>query len=1149
MALLFYLGASGSGKSYKLYKDINEAALKERDKNFLFIVPDQFTMQAQIDLVKASPNGGIMNVDVLSFSRLAYRIFEETGYGSETVLDDTGKSLVLRVLANKIAPDMPILGRNLNKIGYIHEIKSIISEFKQYGIDETRLDELIAKTESRALLNMKLKDIKVIYKEFNDYIRDEFITKEETMTLLTEAVGHSNIIKGSVVVFDGFTGFTPVQYRLIQRLLELTDKVIVSVTIDINADPYHINSEQELFYLSKKTIKDLQRISEGLNLKKLPDIICDHSFRFDEGSELSHLEKNIFRYPIRSYQGENKAIHITECETIKDEINNTCSQIKELVYSGKYAYRDIAVVCGDLSAYSDDFKEALSDFDIPFFIDQNEKLLLNPFVEYVRSALNIVRDNFSYDSVFHFLRCGIAPFESHDIDIFDNYVLSCGIRGRKKYSEVFSLIPESAKSKDEKISDEDIEKLNKLNEIRQNFADLLSPLVNAKGTATGYCEALMDFLEKADVSENLSRYQERFLESKLLRKAGEYSRIYGMITDLIAEIKTLLKDEEMDISEFIGIFEAGVDEMDIGSIPEGIDRVVIGDIIRSRISGIKVLFLMGANDGNIPKSNSKGGIISDMDREFLKEINEESGIELSPTPREQIYTQRLYLYINLTKPSERLYVSYADMSRDGKALKESYIIMLLKKLFPGISIERNDVKAEDGLNISGLREGILKYAEYIGEYAQDGFNDEGRKKELMLLRRLLRENPESTEIAAKLTDTAFFEYKSKNISPETAVKLYGAIIKCSISRLEMFARCEYAHFLRYGMGLKEREEFDFETRDLGNIYHYTLKGFASRLEREGLTFADFNDEDGRRLIDETVKEVSVQYGSGILYSTFRNEYMVRKITDIMLRSVVTLRDQLKSGLFLPEGYEKSFEYEINLNEEEKMLVRGQIDRLDIYRDDDTVYIKIVDFKSGKKDIELDSLLYGLQLQMPVYMINASKLMMDKYPSLTPKMAAMLYYHIDDPYVRVKDENDKDEINEKIMDELVPAGLVNSDVGVIKNLDTAFPTGPESYKSKAIPVSVNRDGSFSSGAKVIADDEFNELTTYVSCYVKETAQRIKDGNMAVNPYRKGDKNACEYCDYKSICGFDENIPGFKMRELKSLKRDEALEAIKEKNEVH
>lgn len=320
MALQFYFGASGAGKSKQLHRDIIDASLEHPEINYLLIVPDQFTMQTQMDLVVEHPNHAIMNIDVLSFGRLTHRILEEVGAVQMPVLDDTGKSLVLRKVSQKEKDRLTVMGSHLHKIGYIHEVKSAISEFMQYGIGIRELEELTDCAKSRGALYYKLQDLGILYQAFQEYIRTRFITTEETLDRLREALPKSDIIRQSVIAFDGFTGFTPIQNRVIQELMRLTKRVIISLTIDERENPYRLEGEQKLFYLTQKTVADLRRLMEEVEVTEEKAVWCKERFggqlpRFTGNPELAHLEHNLFRYPAAPYEKEAEHIHLLEAST------------------------------------------------------------------------------------------------------------------------------------------------------------------------------------------------------------------------------------------------------------------------------------------------------------------------------------------------------------------------------------------------------------------------------------------------------------------------------------------------------------------------------------------------------------------------------------------------------------------------------------------------------------------------------------------------------------------------------------------------------------------------------------------------------------------------------------------------------------------
>ena len=665
MSLRFYFGPSGSGKSHRIYEEIMQRAAQEPGRNFLIIVPDQFTMQTQKDLVMRSDRGGILNIDVLSFGRLSHRILEEVGTKEMPVLDDTGKSLVLQKIAADLKEQLPAMGSLLHKQGYIHEVKSAISEFMQYGISTQDMDKLIASAEKRGALAMKLRDLKTLYRGFQDYIRDHFITTEETLDVLRRSLVKSKILPDSVVVFDGFTGFTPIQNRLIQELMRVCEETIVTVTIGEEEDPYQMDGEQKLFHLSKKTVADLVKLAVEAEVTRGEDVFVKGGpNRFAEAPALCYLEQNLFRYQYEPYTEKQHEIHMFEALSPREEVHQTALYIRKLIREEGLTYRDIAVVIGDLEGYASYVETEFGQLEIPCFLDRTRGIVLNPMIEYIKSALQLYIRDFSYDTVFHFLRSGMADISREEIDELENYVIRTGARGYRTYSRLFTRKTEEMQQgsgqEDTERAEETMERLNR---IRQQFTDTVEILHMAPRAKAGeYVDHLYDFLEQNQVQQKLLNYQQRFEQEGDLAKAREYAQIYRLVMDLLDQIYELLGEEEISLQEFADILEAGFGEITVGTIPQNVDRIVVGDMERTRLKQVKVLFFLGVNDGNIPKNASKGGIISDMDREFLIE----SGTEMAPSPRQQMYIQRLYLYLNMTKPSERLYLSYAKVNSDGK---------------------------------------------------------------------------------------------------------------------------------------------------------------------------------------------------------------------------------------------------------------------------------------------------------------------------------------------------------------------------------------------------------------------------------------------------------------------------------------------------
>lgn len=1137
MSLRFCFGPSGSGKSHRIYEEIMQRAAEEPGRNFLIIVPDQFTMQTQKDLVMRSDRDGILNIDVLSFGRLSHRILEEVGTKEMPVLDDTGKSLVLQKVAADLKEQLPAMGSLLHKQGYIHEVKSAISEFMQYGISTQDMDKLITNAQKRGALAMKLKDLKTLYRGFQDYIRDHFITTEETLDVLRRSLSKSKILKGSVVVFDGFTGFTPIQNRLIQELMRVCAETIVTVTIGVGEDPYKMDGEQKLFHLSKKTVADLEKLAAEAEVERGEDLFVKGGpNRFAKAPALHYLEQNLFRYQYESYAGEQQEIHMFEALSPREEVHQTALYIRHLIREQGMTYRDIAVVIGDLEGYASYVETEFGQLEIPCFLDRTRGIVLNPMIEYIKSALQLYIKDFSYDTVFHFLRSGMADISREEIDELENYVIRTGARGYRTYSRLFTRRTEELQGNAEGSEQAEEKTMERLNRIRQQFMDAVEILhMGSQEKAGDYVSHLYDFLEQNQVQQKLLNYQQQFEKEGDLSRAREYAQIYRLVMDLLDQVYELLGEEEISRQEFADILEAGFGEITVGTIPQNVDRIVVGDMERTRLKQVKVLFFLGVNDGSIPKNASKGGIISDMDREFLIE----SGTEMAPSPRQQMYIQRLYLYLNMTKPSEQLYLSYAKVNSEGKGIRPSYLIDTVRKLFPAMSVEypQNRSRLEQ---IEGRQEGARYLAEELREYVEGTLPEEERQ-DFYLMYRAYEADAAGRDL---LTRAAFRRYRESGLSRIVARALYGQQLENSVSRLETYAACACRHFLQYGLSLQEREEFGFEASDMGTVYHAVLENFAGKLAESNLTWWDFTEDFAAKAVKESVEAYAATYGETVLYSSARNEYAITRMSRILTRTVLTLQKHLKQGSFQPDDYELSFRFaedldsiHVDLSEDEKMHLQGRIDRIDVSEDAEHVYVKVIDYKSGNRKFDLAALYYGLQLQLVVYMNAAMEMESRKHPDKEIVPAALLYYHIDDPTIETPVELTDEQINEQILAKLRMNGVVNSDPGVVERLDRYMQD-----KSVVIPVEKKKDGSFSARSGVLSREEMQLISSYVDAKIRSIGREILDGKIAANPYEKGNEEACTYCAYKKVCGFDGSIPGYEKRQLEDLDKQALMQRM-------
>ena len=1128
MSIRFVCGPSGSGKSTYIQQKIINESLSDPGRKYLLIVPDQFTMQMQKRMIELHPHHAFSNIEILSFSRLSHRILEETG-GDAPVLDDTGKSLIIRRISGEVKPELTVMSGKLDRIGFIHEVKSAISEFLQYGIDPDKLHELTERITDRPALAHKLRDLEVIYRAFMAYKEGAYVTREETLDIVRRNLHRSSLVCGSVLAFDGFTGFTPIQERVIQELMVLADRVYFTFTCEDGADPHVRIAEEDMFHLSWRSVDRLSRQADEAGVTEEDPVtlsLMGHgNTEVDitqiKPADLAHLERHLFRYPMQSYPEKPEHIRIYRASGISEEINDTFQRIKALISERGYRYRDIAIVTGDMGSYADGIARTASSLGIPVYMDYSRSVLMSPFIEAILSAIDVLKSDYSSESVIRHMRTGFGPLSSEETDELENFLLRTGIRGRHGYERIWT--DSSAKFGESDVDAAGrVERSARMNSMRERVLNHFSGLHNTSDTIESCCRSLYEFMASAGMYEKLARSAAEFRASGDHTRAMQYEQVYARVCDLLDQIVTLTGETEADTDEFRHILEAGLGEIRLGVIPGESDQVMVGDIVRTRLESVKVLFLLGANDDNIPGSVSTGGLISDPDRDYLSGME---GIELAPTPREQIFTQRLYLYMNMAKPSDGLIVSYCAADEKGTAIHPSYLIHVLCKLFPAVTHARSvDTHTVDGRTAPADRQSVAYVcADLMREYAGGRLDDEDMAR-LASLCGVMEERGDRDALRG-IRDMSTAHYVHTPLSADIAEGIYGSVMQTSVSRLERFAGCAYAHFLSYGLKLRERSEYSFESADMGELYHKAIEEFSNRVREEAPGWDGLSDADADAWVDEIMDRLIGTFGDTILISNNRNIAMSDRLKRIVKRSVDTIRYQVCAGEFIPAFFEQAFNEPRAYKDDEgaghNYRVTGKIDRVDICEKGSDKYLRIVDYKSGNKDFDIAALYHGLMMQLAVYMDTALKITGDTKP------AGMLYYHMSDPIVDADAATSEEEAKSLVRGELRMKGVVNSDPDIAKLMDRTLEAGT---RSDVVPLAYKKDNTPQSYSKAYTTEELELILQYAEHKMDELTSRIMSGDIDVHPaYMKKADPPCKWCDYASVCHAASGIPGYSSSE--------------------
>ncbi len=1123
MSLTFITGGAGSGKSTWLFRRISREAAENPNKKYLILVPDQFTLETQKTMVELG-GGGILNVDVLSFHRLAYRAFEEVPALRRTVLEDMGKMMLLRKVFAEQKKNLKYFKRGVYRPGFLDECKSLLSEFLQYDISAEDLESF---AEEESLMSYKLQDLQLIYRAFQEKMGDSYMTAEELIPQLTNVVSSLPSLRDCVIALDGFTGFTPTQYELLESLLGICEKMYVTVTTD------RTGRRDRVFSLSRDTIRKMSQLAKKCGVE--PPVVMGYGeekvpYRLRGNPELVFLEENIFSYRSEKWEARPSSVEIRACRRPAGEAAYVAREIHALVSSGAYRFDEIAVVTSDMAAYEQALSRELERFSIRYFLDYKKSFGANAMAEYILSFLEMVRMGMDYESTFRFLRCGLSPLEMEETDVLENYVIARGRRGLRSYQSQWEYAVEGMDLVD-------------VNRYRQKFAESVAESVRdmsgGKKTVEEYTRLLYRLLTKNDIFQRLMEKSRRFEEEGEIILSREYKRIYRLMIELFDELVELLGPETVSFREYEELLAAGISQGLVGIVPPTSNQVMVGDVERSRLKDIRVLFFLGVNDDRIPKGQDTPGLLSEQERKRMKE----TGVELAPDGEQRAWDEQFYLYLTLAKASDRLVLTYSQVGADGGGKRPAYLIRKLRNLFPRLEI-CEDEKDDSAERVLGSDRGR---SYLVSRLADESFREDMRWWELAACTRR-----EDEGYWRRLVALREGRRMRTGLSAAAAERLYGPRLYGSVTRLEQFARCPYAHFLLFGLRLREREQYHVDLLDYGNVFHSAMEHFSHCMEKESWQWQDMTGERIESLSDICIDFAVEHYRGELFFQSGRTAFTVKRMKHVMRKVVWGIWQQMKKGDFVQKYAEKEFSggdglesLRVPLADGKDMVLTGKIDRVDVCDAGDRRLIKIVDYKSGENTLDLSKVYHGLQLQLLTYMAAAMEVERDSDPPGNVVPAAMLYYQMREPELDWMRAESPESLEERALAALHCAGYVNGEGEILSRLDSDVAADGEvipGSTSRILPVSVKKDGTYSARSRVMGTEDFGRLIGHVRKKLEEFGDRIYQGEIDRAPCHIGGECGCDYCRWQSVCGMEKRELAKSVREYPVMSEEEVWEVL-------
>ncbi len=1118
MSLRIIYGKTGTGKSSLCFSEI--ANLIEKEENIYYITPEQFSFTAEKNLMHFLKQKAVIHAEVITFSRMANRVLNEIGGRNKTTLSKCGKAMLIYSILSRHQKEFQFLGKSDENIEI--GIQSI-TELKKHGITLEALYQELDKIED-TYLKTKLKDVCLLYQNYEEQISNHYIEETELLDFLAKHIEHIAWIKNSIIYIDEFSGYTAQEYEIIKQLIQYAKQVNITICID-NLE-METNPDVDVFYSNKQTLKKLIRIIDENHFKLEEPVNLQNQYRL-KNKELQILSENMCHTKSTNYAENVENIHLFLAKNRYSEIENVAKIICKLVREKNLRYRDIAVITKNIDMYNSLVRSIFSKYDIPVFIDEKRDLNQNSIVQYLLSIFDIFTTNYTKEAMFHYIKLGFLDLEEEEIFQLENYCTKWGIK-KNKWKEDFKYELEDEGKK---------QQIERLNEIRKQVIEplyMLKKTIDKEKTASNITKQIYLFLQQQNIEEKISQKVKWLEENGFIDLANEYIESYHIILEVLDEIVLVFEQDTMTIDTYSRILKIGLKNSELGKIPATLDQVTLGDVDRTRSHKVEVVCMIGLNDGIFPSVNKEEGFLNDADREQLKH----DGIELANGTLENIYEENFNIYKAFTTAEQEMYLSYASSDGEGRALRPSIFIHKIKKLFPKLEEQSDVVKKHYEI----VNQNIT-YEELLEKLYQLK-NKEDIENLWYVVYDWYQQNGNWHTRLEQDMEGLTYTNVPKKLNKENMDKLYGNTLHTSVSRLEQYRRCPFSYYLQYGLKVKPREELKIQSFNTGSFMHETIDEFFQYVHENNLNLAELEEVDIQKIVSKIIDENLELSKNYIFKATVKYTILVRRLKKIVSKALKYIIQTLIYSDFSIKGTEVAFdtkgEYKpitLALEDGKRIEITGKIDRIDLAQEEDGNYLRIIDYKSSSKNIDLNEVYAGLQIQLLTY---ADAVCQEE--DLIP--AGVFYFSLLEQMIKAEKKITDEEIEELIRKNFKMKGLIVADVKVIKMNDNSLTTGT----SKMVPAAISKSGEviekWTNGVK---QEEFSVLQKYIYQTIKEIAKEIFDGNIDLKPYYKDGKTPCEYCEYKSICRFDPKQKENTYQPIHKLSKDDIIRKMEK--EIH
>ena len=1083
-------GRAGSGKT-KYINDKICSSIKQNNKQIILVVPEQISFASERKMLELLGPVDCNRVEVvMSFTHIAQSVFKLYGSNNLPTLDKSGKSIVMSMALEAVADKLEIYSNKIQHSSIINDMITLTTKFRQSAINDEMIQEAQNKIEDE-LLKKKLSEINLIMMTYNALLEGKYYDPDDKLTLLSKSLEEFEFFKNKTVFVDGFSGFTQQEYKIIEKMITQCDEVYFSICTD---DIFGNEDSFGVFAPSQKTARKLINIAKKNNVRvNTPVEMVSDKYKSDE---IEAIEKNMF--------SKNKDV-LSKCENIKilsaenriEECDYIACEIKRYLKKG-YRCRDIAVVSRNSDAYDGLMKKALEKCDIPVFNDKRTPIQQQPLCVFVKCALEIAVNGINNDSIFRMLKTGITEISIEEISEIENYALMWDIRAsdwRKPFVEspygFGGLV----------IDDADV-KLEKLNETRKQIIEPLDRFlkkIKSAVDAKTACESIYNFLKDVNAPENLKKIAVEFNKTGEKEIAVLQERVWDCVMSVLNDVANLTGDSKKSAAEIETLINIAFSLQDLGNLPQGLDEIVVGDVMRTIMNEPKIVFVLGVNDGVFPKNTNESGTFSYREKNILNSV----GIEFDDTPEEE-YTQEKFLcYKTFSCPVEKLYVSFCRSDIAGNEMQPSEFVNELMTLYDNVEIVF--LSAEDS-------EQFVESEKTAFRIISEKWNDNDSFSESL---KCVFENREEYKNSLKLLENMSKEKNIRIESEDIARKLFGKNMYESPSKVETYHKCPFQYFCRYAIKAKKLEKSEIDARQRGSVIHYALENLIKIYNIKAL--CEMKDEKLR----EAIHNILLAYADENLGGLNNKTQRFIKLYSSFERAVFTLIKRLTEEFSLSKFEPVDFELKIDKDGEIRPIeipistggvisLRGSIDRVDSFVMDGKNYIRVVDYKTGSKEFKLSDVFYGLNMQMIIYLFSIWANGESKYGDVVP--AGVLYMPSGEKYINANRNIDSENLKNENNKNNKLKGFVLSDSVIIESME-------EGKKKIFIPASLDKENKPT--GNVLTIGQIGVLKEKIDSILKEMAEELLKGNINAYPVKGKDyEHTCEYCDYKDVCNIEE-----------------------------